>query len=173
MPVIAAKAGATKYRHLRTSLLTMKGGSCRSPEKRRKALMMLDAKLVAMSANVKGGASNGAARKYVVKVAKAMERGFVTRDKSAKFQDTAKHAIMAAKSKSKIKSLFMQVKDELISEFQVKEKVANSKLSMYRKSDAMSQQLMFQYQRFHSSTQEVLATKFRTKLVRGSISVVW
>ena len=59
---------------------------------------------------------------------------------------------MAAKSNSKIKSLIQQVKEkeELLSEFQVKMKVANSKLSMYREGNVMSQQLMLQYHHFYS-----------------------
>ena len=83
-------------------------------------------------------------------------------------------AATEAEYNSKVLSLGQQVeeKDVLLAKFHQEMKVANYKLSMYRKSDAMSKQLVEQYQHFHSSTQQVLATKFRTKLVRGSHSVV-
>ena len=50
----------------------------------------------------------------------------------------------AAKSRSEVQTLVQQVKekDEMLSQFQGKLKVAEAKLSMYRKSDVMSQQHM-------------------------------
>ena len=76
-------------------------------------------------------------------------------------------AALEAKYKSEVYSLVQQVKeeDETIAKLQLQLKVENNKLSMYRKSDKMSQQLVQQYQHFHRSTQQVLSTKFRTKLV--------
>ena len=129
-------------------------------------------KIVTMRADAKSVASKGATRKYVVKMAKAMGRVFKPSVQGAAFHNAATCAVKAAKSKFKMESFVKQVKvkDEMIGKLQVQLKVDNNKLFMYRKSDVLSQQLMSQYQ--HSSTQEVLSTKFRTKLVRGSRSVV-
>ena len=127
----------------------------------------LEAKLFKTSADATVVASNAVIRKYVLKVAKAMERGFITRDKGASFNESAKSKLKAAKSKSKIAALVQQLKDkdEVIAEFQMLMKVANNKLSMYKQSDEMSQKLGLAYQHLHSSTQKLLATKYRNKLV--------
>ena len=69
------------------------------------AIAELDAKLVTMCADAKSVASQGATRKYVVKMAKAMERGFRPSVQGAAFHKAAMCAVKAAKSKFKIEAL--------------------------------------------------------------------